>query len=147
MIRRLAPALVTLALLAGCGEDEPAGTTAPAGQESSLELTLDSDGEGGRAQRTASVTCPGPSGPQGPEACAEVLLLTPDDADPVPPGVACTEIYGGPDLAIVTGTIEGEDVEATLNRANGCEIERFDRWTPLLRELFPGYSPGQALRP
>ena len=29
-----------------------------------------------------------------------------------------------------------------FTRANGCEIDRFDRITPLLRELFPDYEPG-----
>ena len=59
----------------------------------------------------------------------------------------CTEIFGGPDIATIQGTLRGEPVEAELTRANGCEIERFDRFTPMLRELFPGYRPGSALAP
>jgi hypothetical protein len=146
-VRRLAPLLVTLALVAGCGDDESGDATVPAEKGGSLELTLDADGDGGKAERTASLTCPGASGPQNARVCAEVVLLTPDDADAVPADMACTEIYGGPDVAVVTGTLEGEAIDTTLTRANGCEIERFDRWVPLLREVFPGYVPGEALRP
>ena len=60
---------------------------------------------------------------------------------------ACTEIYGGPDEVTLEGTIGGEPVDATFTRANGCEIDRFDRITPLLEELFPDYKPGASLAP
>ena len=61
------------------------------------------------------------------------------------PGPACTEIYGGPDTLSIKGTIDGEPVDATFTRANGCEIERFDRFAELLKELFPDYRPGAAI--
>ncbi len=32
-------------------------------------------------------------------------------------------------------------------RENGCEIERYDAWRDLLHQLFPGYAPGEGLRP
>jgi hypothetical protein len=38
-------------------------------------------------------------------------------------------------------------VDATLTRANGCEIERFDRFAELLAQLFPDYEPGASLGP
>jgi hypothetical protein len=43
------------------------------------------------------------------------------------------------------GTIEGNDVEVDLTRANGCEIERFDAAVPLLESLFPDYEPGGTI--
>ncbi|MBA2240499.1 MAG: hypothetical protein H0W09_04545 [Solirubrobacterales bacterium] len=61
--------------------------------------------------------------------------------------MACTELYGGPDEAEISGRIDGDELQATLTRANGCEIERFDAALPLLRELFPGYEPGASLGP
>ncbi|MEO8091468.1 MAG: hypothetical protein ABI726_02010 [bacterium] len=148
-MRRLAPALVTLALLAGCGDDEPAdpGTTVPGGKGSSLELTLDADGPGSEDARSATVDCPDPPGPGPDEPCGVVLLKSPEDLDPVPAEVPCTEIYGGPDTLRVTGMLEGEPVEATLTRENGCEIERYDTWLDLLHRLFPDYEPGEALAP
>jgi hypothetical protein len=146
---RLAPALVTLALLAGCGDDEPAGTgtTVPAGKGSSIELTLDADGPGGEDARSAGVDCPDPPRPGPDELCGVVLLKSPEDLEPVPADVACTEIYGGPDTLHVTGTLEGESVDATLTRENGCEIERYDVWRDLTQQLFPGYEPGETLAP
>ena len=46
---------------------------------------------------------------------------------PVPPDTACTEIYGGPQVVIVTGTVDGRRVWAKLRRDNGCEIDRWQR--------------------
>lgn len=38
----------------------------------------------------------------------------------------CTQEYGGPEVATVKGTLDGEDVDASFSRQNGCEISRFD---------------------
>ena len=48
------------------------------------------------------------------------------------PDLICTEIYGGPETARVEGLWEGERVVVTLSRTNGCEIDRWDRWQPVL---------------
>ena len=53
--------------------------------------------------------------------------------------------YGGPDVLKVEGTLNGGTIDATFTRANGCEIDRFDRFVPLLQELFPDYQPGGAI--
>ncbi len=42
-------------------------------------------------------------------------------------------IYGGPEEAHVYGTFQGEEVDATFNRGNGCEIERWDSLAPLFK--------------
>ncbi len=57
----------------------------------------------------------------------------------VPPGRACTEIYGGPDEAFVTGEINGEPVDTTVSRINGCEI---DRWEQLVGLIPPALGVG-----
>jgi hypothetical protein len=44
----------------------------------------------------------------------------------------CTQIYGGPQVARVTGRIDGRRVWATLGRTDGCEISRWDRLSPWL---------------
>jgi hypothetical protein len=121
-------------LVAGCGDEEDGDGSGSAGTE--LTVTLDPDGPGGDEARTESVSCEADA---GDSPCA---TLVPEDADPVPPATACTEIYGGPDEATVEGTIAGESVTAAFTRANGCEIDRFDRIVPLLQDLFPGYRPG-----
>jgi hypothetical protein len=51
---------------------------------------------------------------------------------PPPPDMACAEIYGGPQLAIVTGRVDGRRVWARLTRTDGCQIARWKRLPSLL---------------
>jgi hypothetical protein len=51
---------------------------------------------------------------------------------PVPQDVVCTQIYGGPQVARVVGTVKGKRVWTTFNRANGCQISRWNRVAPWL---------------
>lgn len=47
-----------------------------------------------------------------------------------PADQACTEQYGGPDIAKIVGSydgVEGEPVDTTIDRANGCGIDDWDR--------------------
>jgi hypothetical protein len=46
---------------------------------------------------------------------------------PTPPGVACSQVYGGPQTAIVTGTLAGHRLWARFTRRDGCEVERWNR--------------------
>ena len=39
---------------------------------------------------------------------------------------ACTLQYGGPEQARVTGTVEGREVDVTIDRADGCGIAAYD---------------------
>jgi hypothetical protein len=131
--------LAAPALVAGCGDDDD---EASAGGETATELsiTLDPDGPGGQEAATEVVACESGDG-------SECGRLETADFAPIDPQTACTEIYGGPDELQVEGTVAGDEVNTTMTRANGCEIERFDRLVPLLRELYPEYEPGAALQP
>lgn len=60
-----------------------------------------------------------------------------DTFAPVAPDSVCTLVYGGPATARVTGTWAGRPVDAAYDRANGCEIGRWDRVVPLLPDLAP----------
>ena len=42
------------------------------------------------------------------------------------PGRICTEIYGGPDEALVVGTINDQPVDTVITRNNGCGIADWD---------------------
>jgi hypothetical protein len=55
---------------------------------------------------------------------------------PVKQGAICTEIYGGPQVALITGTVDGKRVWARFQRRDGCEIARWMRLSPWL--LPPG---------
>jgi hypothetical protein len=140
---RLAAALLLFAVapLAGCGGDDEAAPVNDA--ETELTITLDPDGEGAGEPLEALVTCPGADAP--PAVCAAVADLPADVAEPVAPDTPCTQIYGGPDVLTVEGTLEGEAIDAEFTRANGCEIERFERFAPVVSALFPDYRPGEEL--
>ena len=139
-----ARALTALVLMlavafAGCGDEDD--DDEPATGATELTVTLDADGPGGQPARTETVAC---EATEGGSPCA---LLRPTDFAPLDEATPCTQLYGGPDEATVEGTVAGEAVAATLTRADGCAIELFDRFLPLLRELFPGYEPGASLVP
>jgi hypothetical protein len=51
---------------------------------------------------------------------------------PVPKNVACTQIYGGPQVARISGFVKGRRVWAMVNRTDGCNIARWDRLSPWL---------------
>ena len=55
---------------------------------------------------------------------------------PLPKGIVCTEIYGGPQKARVVGTVGSKRIWATFTRQNGCQIARWNRLSPWL--LPPG---------
>jgi hypothetical protein len=54
---------------------------------------------------------------------------------PVSPRMACTELYGGPQVATVEGTLRGERVHARFSRTNGCEIKRWNGVADLLDQV------------
>ncbi len=136
-------AVCAVALLAACGAEDGEGPERPPPADRlELEVSLDPDGPGGKPRQSESISCGPDSGCD--EAAAQ---LTTEGFEPTPPQTACSEIFGGPETATIAGTLGGEPVSAELSRANGCEIERFERFLPLLTSLFPDYEPGAALQP
>ena len=65
--------------------------------------------------------------------------LTPEDPDAEPR--ACTMIYGGPQTASVTGTLDGEKIDVSFSREDGCQLARFDAAAPLWNGV--GANPGE----
>jgi aminoglycoside phosphotransferase (APT) family kinase protein len=53
---------------------------------------------------------------------------------PGPPKV-CTQQYGGPQVAVVTGWFQGREVHCEFSRTDGCEIARWRAMIPLLGGL------------
>ena len=51
----------------------------------------------------------------------------------------CTQQYGGPDQALITGTYRGRGVWVRLGLADGCQIARFRK----LGFLIPAFIPSQ----
>lgn len=136
-LARVALPLVVL-LAAGCGSGGGAGNN-PTEPRFDLTITFWPAGRDGPS-RTATLTCvpDGGTHPDPDKACA-ALRAHPQALDPVPQDTACTEIYGGDQVAMVTGEAGLDDphqarlrIDALLNRANGCEIARWDELAPLL---------------
>jgi hypothetical protein len=51
--------------------------------------------------------------------------------EPGPPRL-CTQQYGGPQVAVVTGTFNGRTVKSRFSMTDGCEIARWRALSPLL---------------
>ena len=124
-------ALLVAALTAACGSDDES-----AGSPPSERLTIAVWPQGmaaGNAQHwTLECDPAGGTHPTPERACARLASL-PAPFKPVPKDMMCTQIYGGPEEARVTGTFRGRSVDARFNRVNGCEIARWDR----VAVLFP----------
>jgi hypothetical protein len=82
--------------------------------------------EDGRIQ--AGSTLPAPEA-----ALAEVERFGADIFFPAPgPPKLCTQQYGGPQVAEVTGTFHGRAVHTAFRRTDGCEIARWNAMAALL---------------
>jgi hypothetical protein len=57
------------------------------------------------------------------------------------PKRACTQIYGGPQRAHITGTIGTRHIDRRLKRTNGCEIADWQRAVPLVPRVRAGVAP------
>jgi subtilisin inhibitor-like len=143
--------LLTLAvlplLIAGCaGDDEETVTPqAPASQTGgtvTTDLTIVSDDGKGKTE-TWQLTCE-PAGGTHPDpaaACAALAAKGKTALPPVPKDMMCTQQFGGPQTAKITGTWNGEPVNATFSRTNGCEISRWKALKGLLPDA--GDSPAR----
>lgn len=131
----------TLWLVTGCGSTESGGdvTAEPAPGSSAsaagTELTIVVRDAPRRGERTYTLECDPAGGDHpDPEAACQSLRELKDPFTPVSPDAMCTEIFGGPQTATVTGTFRGDPVNAEFSRTNGCEIARWDRHAALLVE-------------
>ncbi|MEV6670530.1 SSI family serine proteinase inhibitor [Streptomyces sp. NPDC051162] len=69
------------------------------------------------------------------EACAQLDKQARWGKDlfaPVAKNQVCTDIYGGPQRAHISGRWAGKPVDADFNRTNGCEMERWNKFSELL---------------
>lgn len=138
MLRRIAvTALPLLALLSSAASASAVGQAAPGGGERAGDhLTVTVTGTG-PSDGVYELYChpAGGTHPEPQEACDsldEATVWGKDPFAPVPPDALCTDVYGGPETAHVTGVWAGRPVDADYLRTNGCEISRWDAMRPLL---------------
>jgi hypothetical protein len=122
--------------LLGCSSSEESDSAAAAEPgTANLRIAVWPQGKGSAGEaRRWKLRC-GPVGgtlPARARACRRLLALE-RPFRPVPRGVACIQIYGGPQVAEVRGRLRGEPVASTFSRTDGCQIERWNR----VRFLFP----------
>jgi hypothetical protein len=93
----------------------------------SLTITVWPGGKPGPSQ-TWTLRC-SPAGGTLPAAAVvcERLADLKNPFAPVPPETACTQVYGGPQTALVRGAFRGRRVWTYFRRRNGCEITRWKR--------------------
>lgn len=124
-------ALVILLLLV------PAGCGGGSGASADLRITVWPQGKAGTSINH-TLSCPQGTGslPGARAACSKLQRVDASVFAPVPVGTACTEIYGGPQTARISGRLAGKSIKADFERTNGCEIARWER----LAFLFPSGS-------
>ena len=107
----------------------------------SLHITAWPNGQGHTPKRSYTLTCAPVGGtlPQRLAACRKLNALKAPFAPPRE-DLVCTQIYGGPAEALVTGRFHGRLVRASFSRKDGCEIGRWAR----VAFLFPGVSSANS---
>ena len=129
-MRRLALLALAAAALTACASGAAGTSKGP----TSLKITYWAQGPDAGAPTRWTLRCSPARGtlPRPAVACRKLLAGGPRLFATLPPNSACTQIYGGPRVARVVGTVTGKRVWATFSRTNGCEISRWDAITPWL---------------
>lgn len=131
-MRLLGVTAVLLAAAVGCGSGDGAAAERP---WANLTITVwPQGGDASVGMKRWTLRC-GPLGgthPNRARACNRLSTLT-NPFRPVPQDALCTQIYGGPEEALVTGTLRGRQVNARFSRTDGCQIARWNR----VAVLFP----------
>ena len=123
---RAALLAVTVALLLGPGSAAAAGDH--------LRIVVWPRGLQGppRAARTLTCNPVGGTLPRAAQACRQLAALAAPFA-PVPAGVVCSQIFAGPQVALVTGTYRRQRIWARFRRTDSCQTERWNRVAFLFR--------------
>jgi subtilisin inhibitor-like len=108
----------------------PSGSSA---EPADTDLTIViNDGSG--STKTWRLTC-NPAGGTHPDPQAACQALEANGAaalPPVPKDKACTQIYGGPETATISGTWNGQTIMSIFARNDGCQISRWKLMAGLL---------------
>jgi hypothetical protein len=124
----------TLAVLvvAGCGGPSDPATSAD------VDLAIVASNGHGKTER-ARLRCDGAgqsavgfANSDVAELCRAAKQLEPFLASKPDPRRACTQIYGGPETARITGTVGGREVNRRLDRSDGCGIADWQRAASLI---------------
>jgi subtilisin inhibitor-like len=132
---RIAIAIAALISVVGCGAGSAAHSASPAPTD--LKITVWPNGRAEGDAKTYTLRCSPAAGtlPKVATACSKLGPL-PRPFGPVSRDAVCTEQYGGPQQALITGTYQGRSVWAMFSATNGCQISRAKR----ISFLLPGFN-------
>lgn len=135
IVSNLFSGLCALLGLFGLGNcDPPPPLPGPFG--TALVIAYWPDGKAFGPPSVGYLTCEPDGGTlKDPGAACDVLGASVDPFAPIPSNVACTQIYGGPELMRVQGRYRDETVDAVFARTDGCRITR---WELVASHLIPG---------
>ncbi len=111
-----------------------AGSAADTNIRTALTVTYWKEGAATTKPIVWTVRCNPPRGtlPRPGAACRRLTAVGAKLFAAVPKDAVCTQIYGGPQVALVTGLVNGRWIHTRLQRRNGCEIARWNRLSPWL---------------
>jgi len=126
-------AVCCLASCAGGATGEPAASPSARGSSSApADLTVVVTD--GAKVTTWRLTCNPPGGdhPDPAAACQALEAAGERSLPAVAKDRVCTQIYGGAQTAVITGSWRGQPVQSRLSLVNGCEISRWKSLQGLL---------------
>ena len=126
--------IAVLVAAVGCGAGQATTAATP---ETQLTISFWPEGRGTGEPATYTLRC-GPAGgtvPRAAAVCSKLDSLATPFA-PTRKNLVCTDQYGGPQQALITGRHKGNRVWTVIGMRNGCEISRAKR----LAFLVPGFS-------
>ena len=118
-----------LAVLGACSTGA-ARTSEP----TSLTITYWPNGPGGPGRTVWTLRCAPPRGtlPRPAVACRRLARAGPKLFAAPSKSLLCTQIYGGPQVARVSGRFRGAPIRVTFARTDGCQISRWNALSPWL---------------
>lgn len=126
-----------LLLLAACSDDDNEVTVSGERPAARIDLTIVGGTDDDPASWTHRLTCDadGASGEgiTDPDAACEVVRSDAGRAALFPAtDRMCTQVYGGPEVAVISGDLEGQPVQASIRRNDGCGIADWQALQALL---------------
>lgn len=135
---RTALLIAVLVAAVGCGAGQSSSASTP---ETQLTVSLWSQGRDTGEPTRSTLRCnPAGGSLARPVAACRRLLAMKTPFAPLRADLICTEIYGGPQQAVIAGRYQGRRIWVLLAARNGCEIARWNR----LGFLVGGMSAGGA---
>jgi hypothetical protein len=131
---RIAALLTALVAAVGCGAAS-SGTGATPSTDLAVTVWPEGRGEGDSSRFTLRCAPAAGTLPRRATACQRLATMASPFA-PLRKDLACTQIYGGPQQAVIAGTFRGHRIWTLVKATDGCEIARAKK----LAFLLPGFS-------